>query len=160
MSAFKCNLFCCPPSGQKTFGHVTIGLCSGSVQLSRASLAFEVSEAPRSPVQVCLYLSPVTPPVSLLHSDSLVMDFRLLPEKDLLELRPLEGTVRQLPSLVLKAHTAALITAVRARHPREHGAQRCNSLGSGVVLLVFQQQYTVLSYSKAFRPAIMLPLDD
>lgn len=90
------------------------------------------------------------------------MEFRLLPEKDLLELRPLEGTVRQLPSLVLKAHTAALIKAVRARtrHPREHGAQQCNSLGSGVVLVVFQQQYTVLSYSKAFRPAIMLPLDD
>lgn len=65
-----------------------------------------VSEAPRSPVRVHLYLSPVAPPGPLLRKDSLVVDVGLLPEQDLLQLRPLEGAVRQLPPLVLKARTA------------------------------------------------------
>lgn len=95
--------------------HVTIG-CVGA-QLSRAAAA-QNRDGVRafSQTEGYLHLSPVTPPVPLLHKDSPVMDFRLLPQQDLLELRPLEGAVRQLPSLVLKAHAAALITTVRTQH--------------------------------------------
>lgn len=50
-----------------------------------------------------LYLLPVAPPVPLLGKDpSVVVEIDLLPQRDLLKLRPLKGAVRQLPSLLLR----------------------------------------------------------
>lgn len=81
--------------------------------------------------EVHLYLSPVTPPVSLLHKDSVVMDIRLLPEQDLLKLPPLKGAICQLPSLLLKtAHKVPLnsmYTNNSQHHPHEHELfAKCN----------------------------------
>lgn len=57
-----------------------------------------------------LYLFPVSPPVSLLCKDSVVVDIMLLSEQDLLKLRPLESTIAQLPPLLLK--TARIVEQV------------------------------------------------
>lgn len=62
---------------------------------------------------LCLYLLPVAPPVPLLGKDpSVVVEIDLLPQRDLLKLRPLKGAVRQLPSLLLR--TARRHTSVKA----------------------------------------------
>lgn len=64
-------------------------------------------------LQHSLYLLPVAPPVPLLGKDpSVVVEIDLLPQRDLLKLRPLKGAVRQLPSLLLR--TARRHTSVKA----------------------------------------------
>lgn len=93
-----------------------------------------------------VYLFPVSPPVSLLCKDSVVVDIMLLSEQDLLKLRPLKSAIGQLPPLLLKTtRIVELVTTGCAQKSLQLSATQFSEIVTDFPFMIsFEEMLTIM----------------